>query len=122
MSVLSEQDLAIVRDLVTRARLAADGVDLNRLNEGQQGHGVRELRQGGWHTGSRTPDELAAREREVAELIVEGLTNQEIAEQLQIACGTAGQYVKSIIAKLGARNRTHAAVLLVRCVKLEEAS
>jgi DNA-binding CsgD family transcriptional regulator len=86
------------------------------LNDAHQGHGVRDLRQGGWHTGSRTADELAAREREVAELIVEGLTNQEIADQLQIACGTAGQYVKSIIAKLGARNRTHAAVLLVRCV------
>jgi hypothetical protein len=40
----SEQDLAIVRDLVTRARLSADGVKLDRLNDGQRGHGVRELR------------------------------------------------------------------------------
>jgi DNA-binding NarL/FixJ family response regulator len=82
MSVLSEQDLAIVRDLVTRARLAANGVDLGRLNDGQMekglhGHGVRELRQGGRHTEQRpdapqAPSTLSDRELQVLELIRRG--------------------------------------------------
>jgi DNA-binding NarL/FixJ family response regulator len=47
---------------------------------------------GGRHEGqTQSPTELSPRERQVSELIAEGLTNEEIAEQLHIAFGTALQ-------------------------------
>jgi non-specific serine/threonine protein kinase len=44
---------------------------------------------------------LSAREREVAGLIAEGLTNRQIAEQLVISERTADTHVQNILSKLG---------------------
>jgi non-specific serine/threonine protein kinase len=44
---------------------------------------------------------LSAREREVAALIAEGLTNRQIAEQLVISERTADTHVQNILSKLG---------------------
>lgn len=52
--------------------------------------------------------QLTARQEEVLQLISEGLSNQEIADRLQIVEGTVKAHVKSILAKLGARDRTQA--------------
>ena len=57
---------------------------------------------------------LSAREKEVLALIVEGLSNEEIAEQLSISQATARHHVSACISKLGAANRTQAAVLAVK--------
>jgi NarL family two-component system response regulator LiaR len=57
--------------------------------------------------------DLSAREREVLALLVEGLSNDEIAERLVISSGTVRHHVSACIAKLGASNRTHAAALAV---------
>lgn len=54
---------------------------------------------------------LTAREREVLQLVSGGLSNLEIAEALHIAEGTVKTHIKSILAKLKARDRTHAMVL-----------
>ena len=51
---------------------------------------------------------LSPRELEVLALLAEGLSNREIAERLFIAPGTAKNHVSSILAKLGARDRTQA--------------
>jgi len=59
-------------------------------------------------------DELTAREREVLELIVAGLSNGEIAERLVISPKTAEHHVGRILAKLGARSRAEAAAQAVR--------
>jgi DNA-binding NarL/FixJ family response regulator len=60
---------------------------------------------------SRAPTErLTPRERDVLELIVEGRTNREIAEQLTLSVGTVKIHVEHIIAKLGVSDRTQAAV------------
>jgi len=48
---------------------------------------------------------LTAREREVARLVAEGLTNSEIGERLFISAGTAKTHVANVQGKLGARNR-----------------
>jgi DNA-binding NarL/FixJ family response regulator len=58
--------------------------------------------------------ELSERERQIAGLLVEGLTNKEIAEQLFLSTETIKSYVARILRKLGARNRVQAAVLLAR--------
>ena len=49
---------------------------------------------------------LSDREREVLRLISHGLTNKQIARQLQLSPGTVGGYVRSIFLKLGIHNRT----------------
>jgi two-component system response regulator DevR len=54
---------------------------------------------------------LTAREREVFDLIAEGLTNRQIGERLFLAEKTVKNHVSSLLAKLGLQRRTQAAVL-----------
>jgi two-component system response regulator DevR len=48
------------------------------------------------------------------ELIGEGLTNRQIAEQLFLAEKTVKNYVTSVLAKLGMERRTQAAAWVAR--------
>jgi two-component system NarL family response regulator len=57
---------------------------------------------------------LTGRQEEVLQLIARGMTNQEIGNQLHIVEGTVKAHVKSILEKLGARDRTQAL-----CIALE---
>jgi DNA-binding NarL/FixJ family response regulator len=47
---------------------------------------------------------ITRREKEVVELIAEGLTNNEIAERLFISSSTVDTHRKNLLAKFGARN------------------
>ncbi|HEY3955880.1 MAG TPA: response regulator transcription factor [Streptosporangiaceae bacterium] len=49
--------------------------------------------------------QLTEREREVLLLVAQGLSNQELAENLHISMPTAKTHVSRILAKLGARDR-----------------
>ena len=53
---------------------------------------------------------LTPREEEILDLIAEGLTNREIGERLYLAEKTVKNYVSSLLAKLGMKRRTQAAV------------
>jgi DNA-binding NarL/FixJ family response regulator len=57
---------------------------------------------------------LTRHERDVLELIGEGLTNREIGERLLIAEKTVKNYVSTMFRKLGLEQRTAAAVYAVR--------
>lgn len=59
------------------------------------------------------PD-FTAQERRIVDLIAEGATNKEIGERLTVTEKTARNYVSSILAKLGFRNRTEVAVYVTR--------
>ena len=59
-------------------------------------------------------DVLSDREREVLALVAEGLPNAEIAVELGVAVNTVRNHVRSILEKLGLRNRVQAAVYAVR--------
>jgi DNA-binding NarL/FixJ family response regulator len=61
-------------------------------------------------TPTRLAEPLSEREREVLQLLAEGLTNREIAERLFLAEGTVKNYVTTILGKIGARDRTQAAL------------
>ncbi len=54
---------------------------------------------------------LTAREQEVVSYIAEGLTNKEIARELDISPATVKVHVERLIGKLGVADRTQAAVL-----------
>jgi LuxR family maltose regulon positive regulatory protein len=51
---------------------------------------------------------LSERELEVVQLMAAGASNEEIADQLVIAIGTAKRHVSNILAKLAVSNRTQA--------------
>ena len=59
-------------------------------------------------------DDLTTREREVIELIEQGLSNKEIAAQLSIAVTTVKNHVHSILEKLKVHRRGEAASLVRR--------
>ena len=60
------------------------------------------------------PGVLTPREREVAVLLAEGLSNGEIARRLYISTKTASVHVSNILAKLGMASRAEVAAWAVR--------
>ena len=62
-----------------------------------------------WEVGPLTP-----REREVLELLAEGLSNPELAEVLGVSVHTVKFHVNAILTKLEAATRTEAVVLAAR--------
>jgi DNA-binding NarL/FixJ family response regulator len=57
---------------------------------------------------------LSARERQVAELLVDGASNKVVARALDISVHTAKFHVTAILEKLGARNRADAVAIILR--------
>jgi predicted ATPase/DNA-binding CsgD family transcriptional regulator len=62
--------------------------------------------------GSRVPGRLTGREREIAGLIAEGLSNREVALRLVISKRTVDPHVEHIFAKLGVSSRVKLATWL----------
>ena len=58
--------------------------------------------------------DLSQREQEVLALMVDGLSNEEIAERLVISPATARHHVSACIQKLGASNRAQASAMAVK--------
>ena len=55
-------------------------------------------------------DPLSEREIEILKVLAQGYTNKEIGERLYLAEGTVKNYISSILQKIGARDRTQAAL------------
>lgn len=58
--------------------------------------------------------ELTTRERQVLDLVAEGLSNRQIGERLFISAKTASVHVSAILRKLGVATRTEAALVVAR--------
>lgn len=103
-----------VDDLLTRIRTARDDKALispdiaaaliTRLNE------LSQVAYAPLADAHRTPD-LTPRELEILELIEQGHTNQEIADELVIQVGTVKNHVHNILRKLDVGSREDAAAL-----------
>ena len=61
-----------------------------------------------------SPEHLTLREREVLEMLMEGLSNKELAAHLNISAHTVKFHISSILGKLGASTRTEAAAIGLR--------
>jgi DNA-binding NarL/FixJ family response regulator len=57
---------------------------------------------------------LTDREQQVLELVVEGLTNPQIADRLYLSENTIKKYLHNILEKLHLNNRVEAAIFAVR--------
>uniref|UniRef100_UPI00339381EB helix-turn-helix transcriptional regulator n=1 Tax=Agromyces litoreus TaxID=3158561 RepID=UPI00339381EB len=86
------------------AGLALDGV--GRLDAERGAAGIA-----GADRASDALAGLTARERQVLDLIAEGLSNRQIGERLYISGKTASVHVSAILRKLGASSRTEAVYL-----------
>jgi HD-GYP domain-containing protein (c-di-GMP phosphodiesterase class II)/DNA-binding CsgD family transcriptional regulator len=92
-----------LRSGVRRALFDSDAVEAVL---GAAGHPVKRRRE--W------PGGLTNREIEVLRLLVRGLSNKEIAEQLVISRKTAGSHVEHIYTKIGVSNRAQASLFAVK--------
>ena len=63
---------------------------------------------------------LTPRQRDVFELIVQGMSNKEIARTLKLAEGTVKIHIKALFAKLGVRRRAAVAVAGTRLLSASE--
>lgn len=87
-------------------RVAAGEAVLNNAVSARLLRRMTERNAGG---GARS-ENLTARERQVLGLVANGMSNRQIGEQLGITTGTAKAHVERVIGKLGAADRTQAAV------------
>ncbi|HEX8918746.1 MAG TPA: LuxR C-terminal-related transcriptional regulator, partial [Chloroflexota bacterium] len=119
-SLIENVYIAPTRD-VLRARMEQEELNAalragHHQTFGQVGALIREVLEGALqentHQGpgreSTHEGILSAREREVLQLIAEGLSNKQIAHELIIAESTVRYHLTSVFNKLGVDNRTHA--------------
>ncbi|GAA1143195.1 DNA-binding NarL/FixJ family response regulator [Kitasatospora gansuensis] len=97
---------ARAEEMVQAVRLVAHGDSLLFPNA------IRQLAAGrrAPATGPSPTDRLTEREGQVLRLMAAGLTNGEIAERLVVSPETVKTHVGSVLAKLGARDRTQAVI------------
>lgn len=97
-------------DLITAVRRVAAGESL--LDPSLTRQVMDRLR------GEQVEDErlarLTAQERNILDLIAEGKTNRQIADELYLAEKTVKNYVSNLLAKLGMERRTEAAVFATK--------
>ena len=65
-------------------------------------------------TGKEQHDMLTAREREILQLISQGMTNGAIARELFISVNTVRNHVQGLLAKLGAHSKLEALSIAIR--------
>lgn len=100
--------------LIDAIRLVKGGgalIDSRLLAEMLKEMGVEETR---FQGVEGVLEALTPREEEVLQLLVRGLTNKEIAAEMQYSMGTVKNVVQRVIEKLGVSDRTQAAVYAVR--------
>jgi len=112
-------DRALTRSHLSRAAAHADRLSAHplrtRIDRLARLSRVSLTPAGGPHADAgRERFGLTPREREVLDLIADGRTNRQIAEELFISIKTAGNHVSSILAKLGAAGRVQAAAIAHR--------
>jgi DNA-binding CsgD family transcriptional regulator/tetratricopeptide (TPR) repeat protein len=106
-----EDDLREALQILTGLRAAAV---IRVARKKMRDLGIRSIPAGPRTSTRAHPLGLTRREHEVLDLIVDGRTNAEIADQLFISAKTVDHHVSAVLAKLGVPDRTVAASEAVR--------
>ena len=96
----------LVAENMSRTDSGAGGVSVNGTMGSTPTIGEDSLR------ANSVYGELTDREKEIAELMVEGLSNRQIADKLYISEGTVKNYISSIYDKTGIHDRVKLVVAL----------
>ncbi|WP_252259570.1 LuxR C-terminal-related transcriptional regulator [Erythrobacter aurantius] len=105
--VLKEAALEELRGAIDQVMAGHSALPIELLNAAMRGNAPTPRRE--------TLDQiLTRRELEVVERIALGLTNKQIARELDISPATVKVHVERLIGKLGVADRTQAAVLAVQ--------
>ncbi|MGX9890960.1 response regulator [Streptomyces sp. NPDC002276] len=101
-------------DLVAAVRTVASGQSM--LDPASTGRLLSSLRGPSGQPASEAGplDALDVRERQILDLIGEGLTNRRIGKRLYLSEKTVKNHISRLLAKLGVERRVQAAVLAVR--------
>jgi LuxR family maltose regulon positive regulatory protein len=95
-------------------------LELGAEAEAERARRLLKVSSRGGGAGPRLPG-VTRREREVLELLAEGLTNRQIAERLVVSEHTVHRHVTNILRKLDLPSRTAAAAYAVRSGVLDDA-
>ncbi len=90
---------------------------IHTVADGEAFWSREDLRRAGAASRLSNPDldvQLTRREQDVMAKMVEGLTNKQIAQQLDISYETVKEHVQHLLRKIGVTDRTQAAVWAVR--------
>jgi DNA-binding NarL/FixJ family response regulator len=110
-------ELAAAAHSATAGLLALSGDLADLVRQGFLAHSAEEADNSAGNpatTPDGSPEHLTSRERQVLEMMMEGLSNKEIALQLNISAHTVKFHISSILGKLGASSRTEATAIGLR--------
>jgi ATP/maltotriose-dependent transcriptional regulator MalT len=107
MLSLLDEEAALVEAIEIARELGAEPL-IKRAADRMRELGLR-VPSGPRRRTRENPAGLTARQLEVLALVVEGLTNAEIAERLVVSTRTAEHHVAAVLTKLGATTRREAA-------------
>ncbi|CAM3873785.1 response regulator transcription factor [Alkalicoccus chagannorensis] len=96
--------------LITAMKKALEGGIT--IDEGTAGRIIPDLMKRERHEPADVP--LTKREKDIAALVGEGRTNQEIASELFLSIGTVKNHISVILDKLDLRDRTQLAIFAIR--------
>lgn len=105
--VLKEAAIEELRSAIDQVMAGHSALPIELLNAAMRGNAPTPRRE-------RLDQILTRRELEVVERIALGLTNKQIARELDISPATVKVHVERLIGKLGVADRTQAAVLAVQ--------
>jgi two-component system response regulator DevR len=97
-------------NLIESIRRVAEGQSL--LDPGVTKHVLARLRR--FHEAADHLSVLTRQEREILDLIGQGMTNRQIAAEMHLAEKTVKNYVSGLLSKLGMSHRTEAAIYITR--------
>ena len=109
-------DLQRARGTLVEALEVYDGLgaawDARRAASRLRAHGVRVRATSGGRRAASGPEALTPTERKVAEMVVEGCSNPDVAERLNLSRRTVESHVSRILTKLGVSARGEVRALL----------
>lgn len=80
---------------------------------GMQGPALSDAHSHHTRTARNHLGRLSSREREIAELVAQGLNNQDIADQLVVSMATVKSHMQHILKKIGGTSRVHIAIMVL---------